>query len=359
MDFHELLNCWSQRGGKAVLATVIAVEGHAYRKEGASMIIFEDGERVGGISPGCLEVDLAERVAGLLEAKGSQIVDYDMMNTDDFAWGEAVGCGGSIRVLLESIHGRLNAILQDLLVQLNRGKTSCFIRNWGQDGLLDYRIESMAYEPELAVAVEGDWALLMLGDDNRECFVLHCDPRPRLILFGAGADAEPIAVMAGKVGFHVVVADWREALCCSGHFAGCDTVVGSPEEWIGRLGVNTTDYVVIMSHQMQKDRQCLDALWVISPRYVGLLGSEKRAGQMLDGRVPPAWLRWPVGLCIGAEGPMEIAVSVVAELIAVRRHADVRSGRRGSRAAQNIGDLHGSGRKSAYGDSEAHYIVGQ
>jgi xanthine dehydrogenase accessory factor len=377
MEFHELLDRWSKRGGNAVLATIITVEGHAYRKEGAAMLIFEDGERGGGISPGCLEADLTERVAGLLEAGAAQVIEYDMRDVDDFAWGEAVGCGGSIRVLMEPIAGTLTAALLELLKVLNRGEAGRFIRHWGADGCVSYMIEAM--QPKQASEKSGRdsySAVTMVGvkqaaadaskltaaaidGDKRDSFVIYCEPRPRLIIFGAGADAEPIAAMAGKVGFHVVVADWREALCCSGHFAGCDTFVGSPAETVERLGVNEADYMVIMSHQLQRDRQCLDALWNLSPRYVGLLGSKSRAGQLLEGRIPPSWLKTPVGLAIGAEGPMEIAVSVVAELIAVRRNTDAASERGYSHASKSNRDLFGGRWKPAYGDSEAYHSTGQ
>ncbi|MEK3917555.1 XdhC family protein [Paenibacillus sp. FSL H7-0331] len=342
MEFHELLDNWSRREGRAVLTTIIAVEGHSYRKMGASMLIYENGERIGGISPGCLESDLAERVGEMLVTGSSQVVEYDMRDAEDFAWGEAVGCGGSIRVLLETITESLSVHLSELLKRLNYGEESCFMRLWDSDGRFVYRIEKV-HKSEAHITEKGQASLFPHVNDDGGSFLLYCEPRPRLILFGAGADAEPIAAMAGSVGFRVVVTDWREALCCSGDFACCDTIVGLPAEVIGRLGVNGSDYVVIMSHQLQRDRQCLDALWLLSPRYVGLLGSTKRAKQLLDGRMSPAWLHWPVGLSIGADGSMEIAVSIVAELIAVRRQSAGGSVRRGIHASNNHGNLFGSG----------------
>ncbi|NHN31025.1 XdhC family protein [Paenibacillus agricola] len=357
MEFHELLDRWSKQAGQAVLATVVAVEGHAYRKIGASMLIYESGQRIGGISPGCLETDLTERVNSLLSSKASQMVEYDMRNVDDFAWGEAVGCGGSVHVLLEPVTGELERILAELLLLLNNGYSKVFTRTRGVAGDMVYKIGEKTDQQGSGGSQQPEYER---GDSDAaaiKSFEFICEPKPRLIILGAGADAEPIAEMAGKVGFRVVVSDWRESLCCTAQFGDCAMVAGSPKEAIDRLDVHSGDYVIVMSHQLQKDRQYLAALWPLSPRYVGLLGSEARADQLLEGRTPPAWLKWPVGLAIKAEGPMEIAVSVVAELIAVRRGAEIALGRRKSDDpdSKSNGDLFGGRRKSANGEAEANH----
>jgi xanthine dehydrogenase accessory factor len=326
-----------------VLATIVKVQGHAYRKLGAAMLLYADGERAGGISPGCLEADLEERVPEVLTQGRAQYVEYDMSDPDDFAWGEAVGCGGTIHVLMEPVAGKLETILGEIKLELDCGQACLLSRSWDASGQVSYKVKPSVHHGVSAAA-------------GAASLQLYCSPRPRLIIFGAGTDAEPLAALAGQAGFQVVVADWRESLCCSGRFpAGCDTVAGSPPQLIEQLQINGTDYVVIMSHQLERDRQCLELLLKQPPRYAGLLGSKSRAATILDGRIPPAWLRFPVGLPIGAEGPLEIAISIVAELIAVRRsrvHAGYRRESYG-----NSGDRHlfGGRTKQAYGGSEAFY----
>ncbi|WP_127607892.1 XdhC family protein [Paenibacillus validus] len=385
MEFHEVLDAWDETRGNAVLATVIGVEGHAYRKEGASMLLYADGRRVGAISPGCLEADVMERVPDIAAGGPPQTVEYDMRDADDWAWGETVGCGGKITVLLESVEGRLADALTELLSRLRLGEACCLVRRrqskaarsafmsgtgaagapeglgrheesgmpglpgesrgpemWGMPGVLDASLE---YEVE---AVSSGEAATGWEDDG---FRLLCEPKPRLLIFGAGADAEPLAALAAASGFRVVVADWRESLCCPGHFPGCGTFVGSPVEAVERLGVSESDYVVVMSHHPGRDRQCLQALWPRAARYVGVLGSKARTRRLLEGMNPPPWLHWPIGLAIGAVGPQEIAVSVVAELIAVRRRADIR-GERGS-ALEGGGAVFGSRSKPANGSPQA------
>jgi xanthine dehydrogenase accessory factor len=87
----------------AVLATVVSVEGSAYRRPGARMLIFTNGGTSGMVSGGCLETDLAERAQDVLLAGGSQTVVYDMRSPDDIVWGLGLGCDGEIRVLLEAL----------------------------------------------------------------------------------------------------------------------------------------------------------------------------------------------------------------------------------------------------------------
>jgi xanthine dehydrogenase accessory factor len=347
MDFHDLLDCWEEAKPKkkAVLATVIAVEGHAYRKVGASMLIFDDGEQAGWISPGCLEADLMERVVDIIAHERPQVVEYDMRDSDDLAWGEAVGCGGSIHVLMEPIAGVLEGILSGLKKKLDCGLTVFLTRVWLNDDSLNYAVETAEEQDREAAAGQ-----------NRLRIV--CEPRPRLIIFGAGSDAEPLVAMAKKAGFRVIVGDWREALCCAAAVSEAyDRVVGSPNELVERLQINGSDYVVIMSHQMERDRQCLDLLWPLAPRYVGLLGSKTRSAQLLGGRTPPTWLKSPVGLPIRAEGPVEIAISVVAELIAVKRSAKNAGKGVGDHERQGHRHLFGGRRKQAYGSFEAFYTA--
>ncbi|MFD0681064.1 MULTISPECIES: XdhC family protein [unclassified Paenibacillus] len=349
MDLHDLLDCWDREKlvRKAALATIVKVQGHAYRKIGASMLLFEDGERVGGISPGCLEADLHERVAEVLALGRALYVEYDMRNTEDFAWGEAIGCGGSIHVLVEPITEKLDLVLSAVKEMLDLGQVCLLSREWDAGGHVSYKIEPAVMHGLQAAA-------------GRASLQFYCEPRARLIVFGAGTDAQPLVALSKQAGFRVVVADWREVLCCSGSFPdACETVVGSPNELVGKLRINENDYVVIMSHQLERDRQCLEALWPLSPRYVGLLGSRTRAIQQLAGRTPPAWLRYPVGLPIRAQGPVEIAISVVAEMIAVKRKA-VDLGRGvNAYGNQSNGSVLGGWTKPAYGGSETFYTAQQ
>ncbi len=125
--------------------------------------------------------------------------------------------------------------------------------------------------------------------------------------------------MAASVGFRVVVADWREAFCNAERFPGVETVVAFPEQLVEQLQLNAQDYVIVMSHQFEKDTAFVRGAMESSLRYLGIMGSRDRTEKMLEGLERPDWLHYPVGLNIGSEGPVENAVSIVAELIRMKR----------------------------------------
>ncbi|KAA8745270.1 XdhC family protein [Paenibacillus sp. UASWS1643] len=113
MEMHDLCAI-TARETRCVLATAIKVEGHAYRKQGVSMLLTEDGKMYGSISPGCLESDLQARVSHVLDTKQMEFAEYDMRPEDDLSWGETIGCGGLVVVLLEPVCGELRYTLQKM-----------------------------------------------------------------------------------------------------------------------------------------------------------------------------------------------------------------------------------------------------
>ena len=142
MDGYRVLGEVSELG-PSVLATLVHVEGHAYRKPGAFMLLAADGRRAGSISPGCLEADLQERVSQLLETGRYEWVEYNMRAEEDAVWGEAVGCGGAIRILLEPVGEELRALLMETHASLSAGEAVRLSRHENAVGWLHYRMETM------------------------------------------------------------------------------------------------------------------------------------------------------------------------------------------------------------------------
>ncbi|OMF15420.1 hypothetical protein BK131_11125 [Paenibacillus amylolyticus] len=146
MEMHDLCAI-AARETRCVLATAIKVEGHAYRKQGVSMLLTEDGIMYGSISPGCLESDLQARVSHVLDTKQMEFAEYDMRPEDDLSWGETIGCGGLVIVLLEPVCGELRHTLQKMHECLQSGATTALTRMFQDDYTkVQYgwkRIESM------------------------------------------------------------------------------------------------------------------------------------------------------------------------------------------------------------------------
>ncbi|WP_433744027.1 XdhC family protein [Paenibacillus amylolyticus] len=132
MEMHDLCAI-AAREPRCVLATAIKVEGHAYRKQGVSMLLTEDGKMVGSISPGCLESDLQARVSRVLDTKQMEFAEYDMRPEDDLSWGETIGCGGLVVVLLEPVCGELRYTLQKMHDCFQSGAATALIRTFQDD----------------------------------------------------------------------------------------------------------------------------------------------------------------------------------------------------------------------------------
>ncbi|SDO59640.1 xanthine dehydrogenase accessory factor [Paenibacillus sp. yr247] len=308
MEAYDILLAVERNIQSCVLATVIHVEGHAYRKQGAMMLLMEDGSSLGSISPGCLEADLSLYLPVVWESQKPQMVEYDMRPAEDFGWGETIGCGGLIRILLEPVIGELLVNLLVVKASLDRGEAIQLVRTFS-DG----------YSEITYTLREHDEVLPSVRQSSFSVYVSLFRPKPRVIVFGANQDAIPLVQLATSSGFRVVIADWRDAYCTVERFPGAETVVAFPEQLMEKLKLNAQDYIIVMSHQFEKDAEFVRGAMKSSPRYLGIMGSRERTEKLLEGLAHPEWLRYPVGLNIGSEGPVENAISVVAELISIKR----------------------------------------
>lgn len=315
-DLHRILEAIQDNGQRSVLATITHVEGSAYRKAGASMLFFEDGSQIGVLSAGCLERDLAARVPEILAAGVSCGFVFDMKSSDQLSWGEETGCGGVIHVTMEPVDGVLYEHLCTLKDCLDQQSEVIIIKKIGPDrSVSDY---AFLAERECFF---GEWRggfpqNLMELAVSEGYFVHAYYPKPRLMIFGAGPDARPLAAFAAAASFSVTVSDWRPGLCNRDYFPDVDALlVGFPEEALDKIQSTSNDYAVVMTHNFRRDQQLLRLLSERQLCYLGFLGPRHRMERLLNGDSIPTNLRSPVGLAIGAEGPVEIAVSILAELI--------------------------------------------
>ncbi|WP_339307900.1 XdhC family protein [Paenibacillus sp. FSL R5-0519] len=401
MEMHDLCAI-AARETHCVLATAIKVEGHAYRKQGVSMLLTEDGEMYGSISPGCLESDLQARVSHVLDTKQMEFAEYDMRPEDDLSWGETIGCGGLVVVLLEPVCDDLRFILQKMHESFQSGTWVALTRTFQDDYTrVEYdwkRIEpaEKRHQPVLRPAlvpphdrlandnltslqVDVQHSSGNLKHEHTESTQPSLDaelprltlvpeiptsdafstnpwdlpqqltslytPKPRLIIIGAGNDVIPVATLSQSAGFRVVVADWRESLCSLERFPGTELVLGFPAEIMPLLNVNNGDYLIMMSHNFPRERELLEMLVDCEYAYLGIMGSKTRTARLLDGLPPLKHVHSPVGLSIGADGPEQIAISIAAELIACKHKVSALSSgvvEKGSVAHANDGHRSGS-----------------
>lgn len=321
-DFYQILSGIEHRGEKA-LATIVRVRGSAYKKEGSSMLFFADGSQMGMLTAGCLEEDLAMKVKEVFDSQEPIMVQYELFDESDLGWGQGTGCNGTIDILVEPVTEKLREDLRCVRRLLNRHKPVIGLKKL--DDLGEYVFIEEEGEPF------GNWSGSLptiefttgsrgqLREDSA-VFQQTYLPKPRLIVFGAGPDARPLVSLAADTGFSVVVCDWREAFCQKKHFPAAEQLLlGSPANIFKKIILSPYDFVVVMTHQFQKDQEIVKKVLHKNIRYLGVLGPEERTKRLLNRETIPDWICSPMGVSIGARGPVEIAVSVVAQMIEMWR----------------------------------------
>lgn len=333
-NIHEIFGEIECLNVGAVLTTIIKVEGSAYRKEGTTMLFTEDKRQVGVISGGCLETDLEHQAHELLENHSRQWVTivYDLSSEDDLSWGRGAGCNGKVHILLEKVTSELKSNLLTVKQHLSKGiqVVSFTILNENRqmqkrlfitDNGKSFGSEQIPSDPIIHSAFKDGSHIYYSDELKQNVYIHHFKPKPRLFIIGAGLDVRPFAKLASLAGFLINIWDWRATYCDKQHFPEATLMkVFDFTEAFEEITFMPSDSVVIMTHDFQKDKKILKYFLgnqIIG--YLGILGPRKRTSRLLDGCEIPANLHSPIGLPIKAEGPEEIAVSIIAELIESQR----------------------------------------
>jgi xanthine dehydrogenase accessory factor len=325
-----------------MLATILHIEGSSYSKAGTSMLILEDGTQIGLLSGGCLEEDLALRAEHVLEQERTQMLTYDLRGEDDLGWGQGAGCNGKIEVILEPVTQTLRNHLIRVETCLQQGKPVLIVKHI-RDGVTNmdylfitqdqerfgewkYQVPNVCSRPDPFQQLRQHAnQIIKLPDIHTNVFVQLIQPKPRLIIFGAGADVRPLVTFAARIGFTVTVTDWRPVYCNRIQIPDADVLIqGYPEEAVQQLSLKPNDLVVVMTHNFQRDQEILQLLTRYRLLYLGILGTHSRTIRLFGGHDIPEGIHSPIGLPIGSEGPEEIAVSILAELIQTIRRGNSR-----------------------------------
>jgi xanthine dehydrogenase accessory factor len=343
-DLGPLLPLWEREraaGRPVALGILTRTLGSTYQRPGALLLISAGGEYAGLISGGCLEGDLAEHARAVIESGRACVLDYDLRDPNDLVWGLGAGCEGAMRVLLVRVGPSEQWEPLSCLAQAYAAHTpvavgliaesddpqlplgSVFGTGRAPDALSDAARAALAAAPQAGrpgwYTEPGRYAL----------FVLPLALPPRLLLLGAGPDAVPLTRIACELHWKVTVADHRATFATAARFPAAHRIVQTrPEALEAALKLSAFEAAVVMSHQLQADREYLRALARSPVPYVGLLGPPNRRDRLLaelgeDAERLARRLHAPVGLNLGGRSPQAIAVSIVAEILAHRhRHLD-------------------------------------
>lgn len=352
-------------GSSCVIATIVDVNGSAYRREGARCVILEYGEVRGILSGGCIEEDLKEHAAEVFATGTPRRLSYDFRAGEDEVWGLGVGCNGAVDIWLELYDPvRFPEEAQRLAADYRRRQASRFPyeavtvlassdpsahpvgERWTASDSLS---APAAYAGKLRAGQKAGLVKAVIDGAVLELLVELIGPVSELVIVGVGEDAKVLSGLAKQLGWKVSILYHLTEKASRDHFPAADDILIVP-----RLAFDQADvagkFVVVMSHNLELDREAVRHLIKVGPAYLGLVGSKYRLEQILNyiGLEEPefdpgllAKLYSPAGLDIGAETPEEIALSILAEAAACR------SGRAGGFLRDRKG--HGSGGVSDLG----------
>lgn len=363
LELLEAMRRLRSEGREVAVATVVKVEGSAYRREGARMLLTKDGEMVSAVSGGCLEGDLLEHTKTLVHGEPGKLLLYDLTADDDDVWGLGLGCNGKITVYLELIDDELAEALERAMSSDIPRQILVTVLEPGDSGLAEGTriwvdehgvMEGSLGDPDIDQAVlhaakhrleSGRSGSEILG--GKHALNVYFDvfqPPLHLCIFGAGHDALPLALFGHELGFRVTVVDSRPHLATKERFPWADEVIHSEAEEIReKVKITPATYAVVMTHNFIQDSLILGELLQSEADYIGMLGPLQRTERLLNEVEDRIGLDRekaeverrvfaPVGLNLGSNSAEEIALSIAGEILARyrRRPAGFLKGHRGS-----------------------------
>lgn len=338
-----LLN-WVIEDGAAVLVTVIDQRGSAPRSVGAKMVVRSNSDFSGSVSGGCVEGDVILLTKEVLKNKNPKVMEYGI--SDDQAWSVGLICGGQINVLLQPVFkesgtGVTYELLQQVQAKQVKGEKFCLITvlsgdllgnvclvsngvcvstdenndNWVSDQLL-----SMISDRE-KIAESG-----IITDGTEQYFLDWFIPQSRLVVIGGGHVAIHLVKIANWLGYFTVLIDPRRIFASPDRFKDVDMLINLwPEQGFEEISLSEIDFLVIMSHDDKLDLPALSKGLREKCRYIGMLSSRKARDRRFEELISQGFSKHdlqvvhsPVGLDIGSSTPEEIALSIMAEITAIK-----------------------------------------
>jgi xanthine dehydrogenase accessory factor len=300
-------------GRRIALATVVATRRSAPRPVGSKLVVSESGELYGSVSGGCVESDVAVQAAEVIAGGEPRLLSYGI--ADDEAWEIGLPCGGEIDVFVQPLERELpsgEGVLVTALDGERTGKTELLPR-----GSLEPGVQEL---------------------DGVKVFAEEIAPPARLVVVGATDTAEELCRAAGALGWRTVVVDPRPRLATEERLPSAGELVVA---WPDALEADADTAVVVLTHEERLDTPALTRALASEAFYVGAIGSRKtqarRRERLLDAGLADEALdriAGPAGLDLGAATPAETAVSILAEILAVR------AGRDGGRLRDRSGPIH-------------------
>lgn len=340
-----------EAGRPFALATVVKIDGSAYRQPGARMLVTGKGTTTGTISGGCLEGEVAQRALDVIEDGQPQVLPFDLSD-DDLIMGYGMGCDGRVHVLIEPAfpgdgpaEGDPLAFLAESMSERVVGVLATIIGPSGSERLgrrlfvVGQRAVGDLARPALRDALQPDAEAVRrngrqavhtyrVEGEELEVFLELVRPPVQMVVLGTEHDARPVVRLARELGWLVTLVGRKPVGELTERFPLADRHVFlmHPEEVAQKVALDARTAAVVMNHNYARDKALVGALLASPVAYVGALGAAERNARIAEelraersdladeqlGR-----LHGPMGLDIGSETPQEIALAAVAEAQAV------------------------------------------
>lgn len=322
---------WLQNGEQIALATVVQTWGSSPRAAGAKMALTPSGGMSGSVSGGCVEGATFEEGVAALKNGQARLVHFGV--ADETAWEVGLACGGSIDVFVQPLNTAIYARYRALLSAEKPFAVATWVKaapeQLGQmfiveDDDIVTKPSSTATEAARAALANGHSARIPL--ETGELFVEVVWPSPTLVVVGGVHTTIALTTLAKTLGFRTVVVDPRAAFGSEARFPHVDQLIQEwPDEALKQIGLNRATAVAMLTHDPKLDDPGLFVALQSSAFYVGALGSkttqEKRRVRLLAEGLTAEQLnrlRGPIGLDLGGRTPEEVALAILAEIVAAR-----------------------------------------
>lgn len=333
-DIFSQAEAWQAAGEDVALATLVETRGSTPRPAGARLIMTRSGLIHGSVSGGCVEADVFERALRVLDNGRPEYAEYGI--ADEMGFEVGLACGGTINVLIEPFH--MDTAFEALRSAIQTKERAVLAMAVAPEQLAGKRLlvtsERAIGGINASVDAEvADDARVLIGQESAQLktygeasvFLETFAPPARLFIVGATHVGAALAQIASNVGFSVTVIDARGLFATPERFPGIEVVQDWPDRAMKTLGVDDETYVAVLTHDPKFDLPALEFALRSSARYIGAMGSRKTQAQKRQtlkdegfSESDLARIHGPIGLDLGARTPEEVAVSILAEIVAAR-----------------------------------------
>jgi xanthine dehydrogenase accessory factor len=321
---------------------LVETRGSTPQKAGAAMLVFADGSQAGTLGGGCVEAEVKRRALGILSSGNAEIAKFQL--DDDYGWDDGLICGGRMQIMIDPLtEPQARDYYRKLheLARRGRGGTEAIVFDGKASGLRESACYLFDAEGELLVQIRGEDASTAPARIRENLRPLSERPKPlaahgaaylpllercRLVIVGGGHVGQAVGNLAAELDFDVWVVDDRAEFVTQDRFPRAERRIGGTiGEVLPGLEITPNTYCLIVTRGHNHDEEALYHLVSRGARYVGMIGSKRKIKLIFDDLraegVSAETLREvyaPVGLDIGSQTVMEIAVSILAELVAHR-----------------------------------------